>query len=132
MVMILFVLAAMITFQVIRGNEILSDIFTLRRQPNNPKIEKREISSFYIASKKDPVQRKKLNTLIEQINSSFDLRELSGLCLDLNVDIENLSGSKKIEKIIQLVEFHDRHRKIPDLIETIKNHRPKMKWENFE
>jgi len=132
MLIILFALAGIIAYQLVIGNEILLELFSLRERSRKKLFHSSVANSEHISSRKNPLQREKLNKLIEQINSYFNLQELESLCRDLNVDIENLGGSIKIEKIVQLVESYDRQRKISDLVEALRNHKPKVNWINIK
>ena len=50
--------------------------------------------------------------LVKQIVNSFNLSELRMLCLQLNIDYEDLAGATLTDKSIALVERCRRHHKL--------------------
>jgi hypothetical protein len=63
--------------------------------------------------------------LVEWFNDS----ELRGLCFDMNVDYETLSGDNKADKARELVSYCERRQIIPDLVVKCRELRPKVSWE---
>lgn len=70
-----------------------------------------------------------LQKLREKISNSFDLGELHDLCFDLEVEYENLGGSKRSEKSRELVEHCERHGQLTLLIERCQELRPSVNWQ---
>jgi len=71
------------------------------------------------------VDPRKLRTLLE---SSFNTSELQGLCVDLKIDYELLSGGNKADKTRELVGYLGRRGSIPDLVQECIRLRPNVDW----
>jgi nucleoside phosphorylase/FixJ family two-component response regulator len=56
--------------------------------------------------------------------AAFDLGELKVLVFDLEIEWEDLAGSTKKEKVIEILRFAKRHGRIDDLIDLVKAERP--------
>ncbi len=69
--------------------------------------------------------------LRDALNDYFNTDELIELCFTLGIDYENLSGDTKTEKVIELVQYGERHGRTDDLINTIQRLRPNIDWERL-
>jgi hypothetical protein len=58
------------------------------------------------------------------MDQAFDMAELKDLCADLNVDIENLAGTVKKEKILELIKYLERYNRLQDLLTLLDESRP--------
>ena len=70
----------------------------------------------------------KLPELVDKIDRTFNLSEIRGLCFQLSIDYENLSGENKKDKIISLVNYCKNRRKLEELVNQCKILRPKEFW----
>lgn len=62
--------------------------------------------------------------LAELLNQRFNLQELKDLCLDLNIDFENIAGSVKKEKAQELTKYFARRDVLDQLVAAITSARP--------
>ncbi|MFK7800937.1 MAG: hypothetical protein AB8G95_04845 [Anaerolineae bacterium] len=62
------------------------------------------------------------------LDASFNVDELKTLCVDLDIDYENLAGEGKEGKIRELIELLDRMDRISDLIAACAVVRPQAEW----
>lgn len=69
-----------------------------------------------------------LSELVEKIAGSFNLSELQELCVRLNIEYENLSGQNRKDKVIALVNYCKRHRRLEELVSHCEILRPKESW----
>jgi hypothetical protein len=58
----------------------------------------------------------------------FSEGELRALCFDLGVDYNNLPGQGRSDKVIELISFLERRRRIPELVNVLKQLRPDISW----
>lgn len=65
------------------------------------------------------------------LNSYFNDDELRDLCFTLGIDYENLGGDTKSEKVLELIQYCERHGRSDDLINTIQRYRPNVDWEHL-
>lgn len=65
-----------------------------------------------------------LPNLRDTLNDHFNKDELHQLCLDLNIEYENLSGDTRRAKAQSLVEYCLRHGRLPDLVQRCHELRP--------
>jgi len=70
--------------------------------------------------------------LLHLLDTRFDMDELRGFCVDLNVDFDNVPGSRKIDKARELIAYLERRRRLSDLIHVGKKVRPDIPWESAE
>ena len=73
-----------------------------------------------------------LNPLLplqQRLNETFSLDEIHSLCFDINVDIDNLSGKTKKEKIRALLEYLGRRQQLEILIDRCRTLRPNYDWD---
>ncbi|MBE2223923.1 MAG: hypothetical protein IAF02_20450, partial [Anaerolineae bacterium] len=71
-------------------------------------------------------EQPELSQLRKTISQQFNLAEIRLLCADLGVDYENLSGDTRDEKALSLVEWAQRHGRLPALIDAINHRHPQM------
>lgn len=69
-----------------------------------------------------------LGQLRQRLNISFNTKELKELCFDLGIDYDNLSGSEKGEKIIEVVTYLDRRNRLNELLSMCRDLRPDVNW----
>ncbi len=69
-----------------------------------------------------------LSELVEKIARSFNLSELRELCVRLDIEYENLSGQNRNDKVIALVNYCKRHRRLEELVSHCDKLRPKESW----
>ncbi|MCP4426341.1 MAG: glutamine synthetase III [Chloroflexi bacterium] len=65
--------------------------------------------------------------LFNLIRDSFNISELNELCLEMNIKYEDLSGTNLGDKVRELVYYCRRHQLLPELLQIIKDVRPKLK-----
>jgi hypothetical protein len=73
-----------------------------------------------------------LKTLHGLISQCFDLSELKTLCLGLSIDIENLSGSNKNDKVRELINYVVRRGQLTRLLEELREVRPNQSWPSVD
>lgn len=69
-----------------------------------------------------------LSELVEKIARTFSLSELRELCIRLDIEYEDLSGQNLKEKVIALVNYCKRHRRLEELVEHCEKLRAKESW----
>ena len=62
------------------------------------------------------------------MSQAFNLDELRVLSFDLGIEHEDLAGETRQAKIISLVDFVQRHDRLPDLLEVLAQTRPDVDW----
>ncbi|MEM7335212.1 MAG: LamG-like jellyroll fold domain-containing protein [Chloroflexota bacterium] len=72
--------------------------------------------------------------LLNLISKRFNLSELNELCFSLHIDPENLWGetSDKVDRIIKLIRYIERHKRISDFLLALKQKRPNEQWPEKE
>jgi hypothetical protein len=70
-------------------------------------------------------RREKLRTLME---NAFDLSEIEGICFDLAINCEDLSGSSRKSKIRELITFCECSGTLQSLISKCREERPNVTW----
>jgi hypothetical protein len=73
-------------------------------------------------------EKKSAEKLYSLCLAHFDLAELRGLCFDLNVDHESLSGETKPAKTEALIRYLHRHGRLNEFVELVRNKRPQVDW----
>lgn len=68
-------------------------------------------------------------SLIDQIAETFNLSELTDLCLRLSLEMENLAGQTRAEKARELVLTIQRQQRQSELIAELQRLRPKVNWD---
>ncbi len=71
------------------------------------------------------------NQLHKLLKDSFNDSELNEFCFELGISPEELGGRNKSEKIIELIGFCDRRKRIPEVLELCANLRPKLPWPSY-
>lgn len=69
------------------------------------------------------------NTLLELLTSYFSVDDLKSLCFKQGIDHENLQSGGKSGFAREIIEHFEHHRRVPDLIEAIKEERSFIDWE---
>jgi hypothetical protein len=92
-----------------------------------------EEAKIYFAPKTDTGklknQRKnRANQTAKLMNECLDMNEVRDLCLDLQVDFENILGERKIDKIKALVGLFYRQNLLDVLINWLHGIRPDVDW----
>ncbi len=67
-----------------------------------------------------------LRKLLRALNDSFDMNELEELCFDLQIDFDNLDGTTKKQKAINLIQHFDRRNRINVLVVAFQEVRPEV------
>jgi hypothetical protein len=95
-----------------------------RLDPQNSKL-----TAFLIAERQtsEVVDRDVLQ-LFRKIEAGFDESELGGLCFELGVDIEDLNGRTRLDKIRALITYMERRNRMPDLVERCAALRSDTDW----
>jgi nucleoside phosphorylase len=62
--------------------------------------------------------------LKKKMNKKFDISELKELIFSTELDWENIGGSRKIEKIMYIIDYFNRHDQLPFFLSLIENERP--------
>ncbi len=64
-----------------------------------------------------------------KMDQKFDKEDLKEICFNLGIDVENtLVSMKKLNKIIDLIQYCERHDRLSDLITQCQRLRPKVDW----
>ena len=69
--------------------------------------------------------------LVSQLAKSFDLQELAGLAHDVDIDIEELDGSGKLDTCRKLVAHARRRNKLDILLRVAAKERPEVDWKEL-
>lgn len=75
--------------------------------------------------------RQKLIRLHELLSETYSLTELQALCFYLGLDYENLPGSTKSAKILELITYLERRSELQRLLDEVKGQRPSVTWPEF-
>lgn len=78
------------------------------------------------------VDRKYLTKLRKLLVLHFDEAELRFLCFDMGIDYESLAGGDKMGKTREILTFLERHNRIPELVEVVRDSRPDLDWEELD
>ena len=70
--------------------------------------------------------------LFRQISESYNFSELNTVCMKLGVEIEDLSGTNKSDKIRELIKYAVRHDILENLLEILGADRPHISWPIIE
>jgi len=73
-----------------------------------------------------------LPQLRDEIASSFNEAELQSLCFDLDINYEDLPGTTRQIKIIELIKYCDRDDKIGMLLQRCQTLKPNRHWHFLE
>lgn len=67
-------------------------------------------------------------SLRENMNRYFSLDEIESLCFDLGVDFENIGGSSKPGKVLELIQYMERRGRLEELAGACAKSRPNVDW----
>ncbi len=67
-------------------------------------------------------------SLRENMNRYFSLDEIESLCFDLGVDFENIGGSSKPGKVLELIQYMERRGRLDELAGACAKSRPNVDW----
>jgi hypothetical protein len=70
--------------------------------------------------------------LRDALNQFFDEAELRNLCFDLGIEYESLGGDSKRARVLELVQYCERHGRTDDLINYIQRARPNIDWNDLQ
>jgi hypothetical protein len=70
--------------------------------------------------------------LREILINYFDESDIETLCFDLRVDYQNLAGTGKAKKVIELIKYLARTGRINELIDYCKQLRPNVPWSELQ
>lgn len=70
-----------------------------------------------------------LQGLWRNLEASFNLGELRGLCFELGINFENLGGDTLQTKTIELVSYCQRRHLLARLVEACRQLRPEIDWQ---
>ena len=70
--------------------------------------------------------------LLNILKEHFNLTELQELCLEMEIDFDNLAGSSKADKARELLLFCERHGRADKLVKVTYHHRPNAPWDSFK
>jgi hypothetical protein len=84
--------------------------------------------SSFVTEQSTPPSRNIMLTLRDNLNTFYSEVELKSLCLDLGIDYENLSGSSKRGKVLDLIQFTQRHGRFSELLDLVRQQRPHANW----
>lgn len=70
--------------------------------------------------------------LFRKVSKSYNLSELNTVCLKLGIEIEDLSGTNKSDKIRELIKYSIRHGILGNLLEVLEVDRPNISWPFIE
>lgn len=71
----------------------------------------------------------KLSELAQKIAELFNISELRELCFKLSINYEDLSGENRKDKVIELVNYFKRHRRLDELVSLCVTLRPNESWD---
>ena len=77
------------------------------------------------------MKRKRLTELRQILVKRFSEGELRTLCFDLGIDYDDLPGEGKANKARELIAFFERHDRVPELVEIVKQLRPSVSWDDM-
>lgn len=66
--------------------------------------------------------------LAKQISDRFNLDELKELLFELDISFEEFPEGNKRSKIREVVEYFHRRNQFPELLNKLKQHRPRVSW----
>ena len=73
-----------------------------------------------------------LSQLRDEMDKVFNFSEVKRLCHDVRVDIDNLDGETKIDKIHHLILHLHNHDRLPALIHQLERLRPQWNWQDLQ
>ncbi|MCP4426848.1 MAG: SAVED domain-containing protein [Chloroflexi bacterium] len=102
-----------------------SDTAVLQRiDPQNSKL-----TAHLIAERQaDGAGERDVLQLFRKIEAGFDESELGELCFELGVDVEDLNGRNRLDKIRSLITHLERRNRLPDLVKRCAALRTDTDW----
>jgi hypothetical protein len=82
----------------------------------------------FATQKSAPPSRNIVLALRDNLDTYFSVGELKSLCFDLGIDYENLSGSSKSGKVLELIQMVQRHGRLSELVDLVRQERPHASW----
>jgi hypothetical protein len=101
-------------------------------------LEEKGIKSYFYAKIDDEInvsellngieepEARNLSKLREKIQKSFNISDIRDLCLDLEIDYDNLAGHQKQDKIRELLLYLERSGRISELLKICRQYRPRV------
>lgn len=84
--------------------------------------------SQFVTEKAASPSRNIVLALRDNLNTYFSESELKSLCFDLGIDYENLGGSTKSGKVLELIQMTQRHGRLSELVDLVRQQRPHASW----
>ncbi len=78
------------------------------------------------------VDQKYLTKLRSLLVEYFNEEELRDLCFTMGIDYESLPGEGMKGKTREILTFLERHNRIPELVEVVRDSRPDLDWEELD
>jgi hypothetical protein len=78
----------------------------------------------------NPYDQDYLIELFRNVDSDFNEPELKVLCFELSIDYDDLPGSTRTEKCLELIGLLKRQKRIPEFIQLCSNKRPNTVWQD--
>jgi len=83
-----------------------------------------EVDAALGAEQKHPAK------LTQMLTTRFNREELRTLCFNLGIDYDDLPAEGRVNKARELVKYLDRHNRILELVETVRQLRLNISWDN--
>ena len=89
-----------------------------------------QLSAYLIASRlpESALRQEDILQLFRKMEPVFDDSELRGLCFDLGVEYEDLSGQNRLDRLRELITHLERRQRLPDLVNRCRELRPRVDW----
>jgi hypothetical protein len=112
-----------------KNDRVFLGILARRAAKAIAQVVQLDIPSTQAASSDSHVQ---LLRLFELLDQRFNLSELQIFCFYLGVDFENLPGTAKPDKARELLQHVQRRERIPHLLQTGRQLRPDIPWDEIQ
>ena len=76
------------------------------------------------SKKRDDKALLKQRELIKRIEKGFNISELKTVCFEMGIDYENLEGETKKDKVLSLVRYCHKFKRLDELTAVCENHNP--------
>lgn len=86
----------------------------------------------YLVASRLPDSTQKPNNILQlfrKMEPLFNESELRGLCFDLDITYEDLSGQNRQDKLRELITYSERRQRLPELVNRCQELRPQANWE---
>lgn len=110
---------------IIKAEDLRSEIRNRNQFLTHNRVVQKATEKATKSGQQTTVSLKKLK---QSLNNIFSVDELRELCFDLGVDYDNLSGSRKTDKIIDLIAYFERRQNLDELISVCRELRPNLNW----